>query len=217
MFSVLCRIIGFRSCFKTSILELGTERLWLVTLVVEDALGSHRMVCLGRCSEPDEYNVDLCCTIALGLVTWAIAASGRSYLVLLGDLLKAGHVQSSFLDHLPLTVRHPQVTRETNGSAAFPGVLAISHPPPPDAVPGELSAGCWYCCPFWDLPPFPFRYLWQFVLLSVLLQKEGTGCSNTLVLPAVPGPCVANFDLGYWVTSNFWVSIYAEYSTTSCW
>lgn len=146
MFSVLCRIIGFRSCFKTSILELGTERLWLVTLVVEDPLGSHRMVCLGRCSEPDEYNVDLCCTIALGLVTWTIAASGRSYLVLLGDLLKAGHVQSSFLNHLPVTTRHPQVTRETNGSAAFPGVLAISHPPPPDAVPGELSAGCWYCC-----------------------------------------------------------------------
>lgn len=38
-------------------------------MIVEDALGSHKTVWFGRCSEPDESNVNLCCTIALGVGT----------------------------------------------------------------------------------------------------------------------------------------------------
>lgn len=124
------------------------------------------MVWFGRCSEPEESNVDLCC--ALGMFqgnqqrlqegeggAWSAGGSPEG-----GSC--AGFIPTPSAWHHP--TRHPQVTRHRNTSGALQGCQ-----PEPWAVPRELGAGCWHCVPLG--PAVPSRLSARFLPLPVFCQR----------------------------------------------
>lgn len=163
------------------------------------------MVWFGRCSEPEESNVDPCC--ALRFVTWkAAAAAGRRWWFCCGISWRWAMCR---IRGLPVSTGR--------GTQAVPSRAASQSPGPCLGSLGQAAELCpsGTCCPFPSECPVPSPAIFC-QRLSRLWLRCCTG-STQVSCPhrgTVPGPPVTSPSLGCCIASDFcMLYLYTEHPT----